>query len=272
MPQIQYDSKLNQGSVITVYSSFMDKHTNVPHIRRVDASFGAILRGSVLMKTQQAKEVTAKSGDVIYIPNGIICDTFWSGTPEIEYFSLHLYGAAAQSLPSWALQRLSPEITGTAMENIKKIHELLSTGEAADRFRALSRLYGFLADIDGQMHIGSGSSLPSALLYALRYIEEHFRENIPISKLAAECYISESSLYHMFRSELGTTPNFYHISYRIDAAATMLRQCSLSLDEIAEAVGFSSASYFCEMFKKLNGMAPGAYRRVMGSQEKPEKL
>lgn len=218
------------------------------------------------MKIQQGQDVTAGAGDVIYIPNGIICDTFWSGTPEIEYYSLHFYGAIAQSLPSWAPQRLSPEISKTARDIIVKMFRLLSTGEQSDRLRSLSCLYELLAEIDGKMLAGGGSNYPSALLCALRYIEEHFRDNIPISKLAAECYVSESSLYHMFRSELDTTPNFYHISCRIDAAAKMLGQSDLPLDEIAEAVGFSSTSYFCEMFKNLNGMPPGAYRRMMGRQ------
>lgn len=263
MPQSKYEYELGQGTFGVVYSCFCTEHANDPHIRRRDASFGAIIRGNVLMKTQVYGEITAGEGDVIYIPNGIICDTFWSGTPEIEYYSLHIFDAVVQSLPVWAPQRLDAGLAPAVGNNITKIYELMSNGQPGSQMRALAQIFGLLADIDGHMLAGSANNLPPVLLCALRYIEEHFKENIPISKLAAECYISESSLYHLFRSELNMTPNFYHISCRIDAAVNLLSQSELAVDEIAEAVGFSSSSYFCEMFRRLNGMAPGAYRKMM---------
>ena len=43
----------------------------------------------------------------------------------------------------------------------------------------------------------------------------------------------------------------------------MLTQTQMNVGEIAAALGFSSASYFCELFRKLRGVPPLRYREGM---------
>ena len=47
---------------------------------------------------------------------------------------------------------------------------------------------------------------------------------------------------------------------RVDRATAMLAKTSLSVQEIAERCGFSDASYFTRIFRKLNDMTPNEYR------------
>lgn len=53
---------------------------------------------------------------------------------------------------------------------------------------------------------------------------------------------------------------------RIDQSCALLVGNRLSIAEIAQAVGYEDAKYFSEIFKRMLGMTPGAYRRMATKQ------
>ena len=59
---------------------------------------------------------------------------------------------------------------------------------------------------------------------------------------------------------------------RVEEARVLLRDTSHSISEIAGIVGFSSQSYFAQVFQKAVGESPGEYRKRLrrGRQEKQE--
>ena len=44
----------------------------------------------------------------------------------------------------------------------------------------------------------------------------------------------------------------------------LLEKTSMSITEIAAAIGFNDVSYFKRTFKSYNGISPSEYRRIIG--------
>ena len=51
----------------------------------------------------------------------------------------------------------------------------------------------------------------------------------------------------------------------IQPAADLLRSSTLSVQQIAEQCGFADGNYFTRIFKKINGMSPNEYRKLLKS-------
>lgn len=64
-----------------------------------------------------------------------------------------------------------------------------------------------------------------------------------------------------FKSIMGVGPIRYVTSYRIRLAVQMLDHSTLSIDQIAERVGYSDANTFSRAFKRELGIPPGSIRR-----------
>ena len=94
-----------------------------------------------------------------------------------------------------------------------------------------------------------------------RYIDTHYQENITLDQLAEICHVSKYHLAHAFTEEYGISPINYLISKRIAEAEHLLTTTDFSLSLISNTTGFSSSSYFAQIFKKQKGMSPTEYRK-----------
>ncbi len=98
---------------------------------------------------------------------------------------------------------------------------------------------------------------------ACDYIEENLHQDISLTELAA---IVELSLYHFcqaFKEAVGEPPHRYQMRRRVEGAKALLANLSLSIAEVAAAVGYNSASQFSALFARMTGLSPGTYRRKM---------
>lgn len=88
-----------------------------------------------------------------------------------------------------------------------------------------------------------------------------------IQDLADRCHVSASHVYHLFKKTLGMTPTQYINEIRIEKAASKIRHSDMKLDEIACITGFSSTSYFREVFKAHTGITPAQYRANLATEK-----
>jgi transcriptional regulator GlxA family with amidase domain len=65
-----------------------------------------------------------------------------------------------------------------------------------------------------------------------------------------------------FRATYGVTPIEYLTSVRINLAQRLLIHTDLTLEAIADQMGWSSGYYFSTVFTKHTGISPGRYRRA----------
>ena len=96
----------------------------------------------------------------------------------------------------------------------------------------------------------------------LGYIHENYAQSFDIESLAATVSVSPSYLFRLFKKKMRLTPMHYRNVVRIDKAKLLLADRSLTVDAVAERVGFDDAKYFARVFKDLAGLSPSAYRRA----------
>ncbi len=73
---------------------------------------------------------------------------------------------------------------------------------------------------------------------------------------------SYEHVLRIFQRGTGISPSDYLLEIRLQRARTHLLADEARIEEVAEACGFSSAAYFCRVFKKRHGQSPGAWREA----------
>ena len=100
----------------------------------------------------------------------------------------------------------------------------------------------------------------------LKAIEAHIDdEQYNADQLARDIAMSRASLYKKMQTILGITPTDFIRNVRLKRAAQLLADTQLSINEIADRVGFVTARNFSSQFKKMFGVTPSEYRE-------PQKL
>ncbi|MDQ2792574.1 MAG: AraC family transcriptional regulator [Bacteroidota bacterium] len=95
------------------------------------------------------------------------------------------------------------------------------------------------------------------------YIKDHLAENLSIDKLSALACMSKATFFRVFKREFGITPVEYIIRERLSEAKRLLRHPLASVAEAGLRAGFNNLSYFQSLFKKYEGITPGAYRKQL---------
>ena len=98
-----------------------------------------------------------------------------------------------------------------------------------------------------------------------RYIDQHFKESLTLEQLAEEAHMNKFYLSHAFKKEYGVSPINYLISCRIEESKYLLAETDLSLSQIAQLLGFSSLSYFSQVFRRTQGSSPMEFRQTIRS-------
>jgi transcriptional regulator GlxA family with amidase domain len=96
----------------------------------------------------------------------------------------------------------------------------------------------------------------------LRWMDEHPHEDLSLARIARRAAMSARSLSRRFRAEIGTTPARWISSLRVRRAQQLLETSGLSVERIADEVGFGSTATFRDRFQRVVGTSPQAYRRA----------
>lgn len=94
-----------------------------------------------------------------------------------------------------------------------------------------------------------------------QYLDEHFTEDITLQTLSDLTYLNKYYLVHAFKNYKGTSPINYLIEKRISEACHLLENTNYPISKIATLVGFSSQSYFSQVFRKEMHVTPNTYRK-----------
>ncbi len=93
------------------------------------------------------------------------------------------------------------------------------------------------------------------------YIDNHFTEKNTLDNLAETFYINKYYLTRIFKEQFGISISHYILQQRITHAKQLLRFSDHSIEQIGQLCGISDANYFARAFKKVEGIAPGEYRK-----------
>ena len=102
----------------------------------------------------------------------------------------------------------------------------------------------------------------SVIPQIMDYLHHNFDKEVSLSGIAAQLRMDASYLSRSFKQEIGVTFMEYLLSLRIERAKYLLSKDAMTIQDIAQAVGYINVNSFIRIFKKHVGMTPGSYREL----------
>ena len=220
------------------------------------------------------RQYAVKKGDLLVYNPGIVHDEVAGAGEEVETWCVAVGGLRMPGIPGNAL---IPEDRGCVFKAdslFEPMHSLcgmmfqLLSGQvagAAAHCQGLLRAYLTMAltviehqDSPLVEHEEEDSVLGKRVM---RYIDEHYREQLNLQEIADALHVSPYYMSHVFKKMSGYAPMSYLQKRRIGEAQTLLIHTDRSISEIAYSLGYDAQSHFNQQFSKHVGMPPGEFRR-----------
>lgn len=258
-------------------------------------SFAAVLEGSCRLQVDGHADVTLEAGDFVLLPAtpGFTMSGFQqaraqlidpkrasSATTEVRHGDrggqpdVRLLGGyfAFDSPDQELLVSLLPGLFHVrGVERLSTLVQLVAD-EARERRSGrelvLSRLVEIL--LIETLRSTPGADTPRGLLRgladarlapALRQMHTHVTRAWTVPQLAKTAGLSRSSFFEHFTTTIGIPPMEYLLAWRMALAKDLLRREDLGIEELAERVGYASASTFSTAFSRHVGKPPRQYAK-----------
>lgn len=227
----------------------------------VKSGFGTLIYNNTIY--------TLSAGDCVFID----CHQPYEHNTSSELWSLqwaHFYGEGLDYIYSKFYEdNLSPVFSPLyirSYENIlTELQEIASDNSSVKDLIICEKLMALLAQTlkDCEKHSDT-NSIPlknNSIIDVKKYLDAHFNEKISLDDLGGLFFIDKYYLSRRFKQHFGTTINSYLQQCRITHAKRLLRFSRLSIEEIASTCGIEDPNYFSRLFKKIEGISPGDFRR-----------
>ena len=110
-------------------------------------------------------------------------------------------------------------------------------------------------------------SAPQVLLEIREYLDLSYGEHVTLDDLAARFSLSKYHLQRSFKRCFGQTPADYLSAVRMANAKRLLRSTDRSINDVAAAVGFETASHFISAFRRREEITPQKYRKSWSNDQ-----
>ncbi|KUJ80285.1 AraC family transcriptional regulator [Microbulbifer flavimaris] len=123
----------------------------------------------------------------------------------------------------------------------------------------IRRPFEEIAYSEGAVHLHPDEEI----VEAQTWLREHCAEEVRLSEVAKQFEMSVRSFNRRFKLATGQTPLQYLQNVRVDMARELLQSSNLSVNEIAEKVGYQDMGHFTALFKKFLSTTPSEYRTTV---------
>lgn len=94
----------------------------------------------------------------------------------------------------------------------------------------------------------------------ISFINKNYMKSLTLQEIANEASLSERACLRVFQNAIKDSPTQYLLKKRLDEGAKLIQENpSMPIKEISQAVGFSSPSYFTELFHRYYEKTPKEY-------------
>ena len=244
----------------TLYAGHFKAKGNVEVHAHPELELILVSRGTCRCRIGSLPETTATAGKCFVIPPRVPHDQ--SGDCDTFFVTLNV---PKEEIPD------APELLDLSSDNFacRIFEELVSLFRRA-QIRECETLAGALWSRLYCGKLKAGSRISTSAVYtdiAVDYIHRHYRDPIGVKDLAHAAKISAAHLNRFFRSEYSVSTMQYLYNWRLAIALQLLDSPYLTVAEIADECGFSSANYFVRAFKKKYGTTPGEFRKSQKAEQ-----
>lgn len=259
-------------------------------------SFCAVLEGSCLLAVDRQQPLTLQAGDFVLMPAtpGFTMSGFEAAAPtridpkltpsptgEVRHGrrggrpDVRLLGGyfVFDSPDAALLVSLLPALVHVrGVERLSVLVRLVgeeSRESRSGREMVLTRLVEVL--LIEALRSSSGEDAPPGLLrgladarlsLAMRQLHKDPARSWTVAQLAQKAALSRSAFFERFTRAVGLPPMEYLLAWRMALAKDLLRRQDLAIGEVAERVGYGSASTFSTAFSRHVGQPPSHFART----------
>ena len=106
--------------------------------------------------------------------------------------------------------------------------------------------------------------MPAARLNrVLDFMRQNFAKETRLWELAELAGMSPHYFCDLFKKSTGFSPHQYLLRYRIDRAKIFLRSPQFEIRQVAMVTGFGDQSHFSKVFRRISGVTPTQFRRLL---------
>ncbi|MFM9988050.1 AraC family transcriptional regulator [Flavobacterium sp.] len=110
---------------------------------------------------------------------------------------------------------------------------------------------------------GNSKTNNPTLLHILNLIRENISNKIELKSIAKNAGLSTSSLYRLFKNELGVSPVEFIMLEKIKLAKRYLTDKDVYIKNVSYEAGFENSNYFIRLFKHYEGITPKQYQQLL---------
>lgn len=236
---------------------------SVPHTHSYAELF-YVMGGTGHIQVDQELYPISTGQLVIINPNVMHTEVSRNASP-LEYFVLGIEGLELTTEEESRFKILESQelehITGCLMGLLRENREGLPGSDTICQAYTEILVTLLMRRTDVSVSASSPTSANNQCVTVRRYIDAHFKEPLTLDMLAQIAHINKYYLAHCFKEEFGISPINYQLERRIEEGCYLLKQTDLSLAQISSILGFSSSSYFSQIFRKSRHISPSDYRR-----------
>ena len=211
--------------------------------------------GKVLIKTAES-EFISDEDTVTFMPKSISYETEIIEETRMVAIHFKLHNDIKFSNPV-AIKIHSKEIPSLFEKLIES-----SRADSQVSFEGMSVFYELLAQLEKLCASEQEKNIPKKIVLAREKMLQCFSDPLfSISSLAESLRISTSYLRREFSIAYGKSPISFLRELRLDRAKKLLESEYLTIGQISEQSGFSSPSYFIQVFHRSMGCSPEKYRK-----------
>jgi AraC-like DNA-binding protein len=139
--------------------------------------------------------------------------------------------------------------------------------EDANSISALTDVsHTMLDDYIRRVHrVNAKKGITPQIQLAIDHIGLYPDEKLDVHALAEKVGLTDYYFTKKFKKEVGMTVNEFVLEQKIERAKALLVEGKVSVSELGVLLGYSSSSYFGDMFRKQVGCTPGEYRASGGN-------
>ncbi len=238
--------------------------------------FHFIVKGKGVYKTSE-KEYSLGVGEGFLIKPGET--TFYQADAEDpwEYYFVAFHGTIAKNIineiefeDGYIFRAENEERIAHCLKDICKQYPM---GALWSEYKVLGKFYILLSEMIKERGvkevIAQRKQNLSVVNEALIFIKENIaKEELSVQSIAEHVNLDRTSLYRAFKKKFNVSVVRYMKNYRMDRAAALLSETSLTCREICYKVGMPEYPNFCKSFKAYYGYSPMDYRKTFSTAYK----
>ena len=267
--ELSESKELNISSIFAIEQYWADGQIFIMKNPRKQSALLWFCGSGGRFTTANGDRIEVPCGSLVYIPEGAVYEVVFHGksadiTTVLIEFCLDCGEPAVLFDKITVVESAADDII--VVELIKKIASeyKMPSKPYLKLHRDLFGLLALLSDRENTKSIGRRGF--KTIEKGIEYLQKDEKQEMSIDDIAKMCFVTPAYFRRLFHEYSGMSPSEYRTSRRIERARALMEHTDISVEAVADAVGYSDPSYFCRVFKKMTGISPSEYKKSIENE------